>query len=829
MNINDFVKKHQLDRKGVISVAKKLGIKGAVYLKDDQNRILAEVKKYEAQIDTTSSKKEFMNSDLEKRNKELDQRENKIAENEKILKQFHEKILQEKNDLAKEKLKFESYKKSETNALKIKLSGDELNHTNNLESLKIKTLNNLNDDFITTTKVEYDKIKTKLDDVIQRERKLHEWQQEIDTTKTKLESEKTLFESQKEKLLSEHKQLLQNQKVIFNNDQEKEKVKIIEEANQKIKELYKDKEQEINKKTESLKELEEKLKNKKATLSAKEKSLESKGDEIYIKEKDRVNEELRNLQAKVDGFENANHQLREELSNAQEELDACKKYKGRNLPLELDEKQKELDRTKKSLADYIEQKNDLATEKEANARSYEQEKDVLLNDKEQLLSEVLEVTVLKNEKALLEDKVKSSENHLEFLQGENKDLNDRLNAIYSDGTEIEERIKDLKQKPYREIKLDTEIKITDEIKYLDGIQKNMKDYGLEYPKRLLYAFHTALKSADFSPLTVLSGVSGTGKSELPKLYSHFGGFNFLAEAVQPTWDSPSSMLGFYNTIDRKFDSTNILKFLVQTSQSKTENPFGLKESMNMILLDEMNLAHIELYFAEFLSKFELRRGSKGVNLDVQLGTGMNYGLPLDNNVLWLGTMNEDETTKSLSDKVLDRAFSINFPRPIDLKSRTKLKSLEEIKQFEYLNKNTWDGWIQKESLFIGDKTEILKNYHAIANKINEELAPTGRAIGHRVWQSMEFYMSNHPLVIQNIDNEQELNKNVKLAFEEQLVQKIMPKLRGIEVHGKEKDALVNIKDILNQKKFNIVEDFDLSMDNPYGQFIWNSANYLKED
>jgi len=93
---------------------------------------------------------------------------------------------------------------------------------------------------------------------------------------------------------------------------------------------------------------------------------------------------------------------------------------------------------------------------------------------------------------------------------------------------------------------------------------------------------------------------------------------------------------------------------------------------------------------------------------------------------------------------------------------------------------------------------------------------------------MEYYISNHPEVIQNVDND-EFSKKVKLAFEDQLVQKIMPKLRGIEVHGKEKDALMSIKDILNQNKFAITEDFELSMDNPYGQFIWNSANYLKED
>ena len=96
-------------------------------------------------------------------------------------------------------------------------------------------------------------------------------------------------------------------------------------------------------------------------------------------------------------------------------------------------------------------------------------------------------------------------------------------------------------------------------------------------------------------------------------------------------------------------------------------------------------------------------------------------------------------------------------------------------------------------------------------------------------QSMEYYINNHPEVIQNIGNDEELNKKTKLAFEEQLVQKIMPKLRGIEVHGEEKKTLDNIKEILNQNEFAVTEDFELAMDNPYGQFIWNSANYLKED
>ncbi len=61
------------------------------------------------------------------------------------------------------------------------------------------------------------------------------------------------------------------------------------------------------------------------------------------------------------------------------------------------------------------------------------------------------------------------------------------------------------------------------------------------------------------------------------------------------------------------------------------------------------------------------------------------------------------------------------------------------------------------------------------------------------------------------------------------MQKIMPKLRGIEIHGKEKESLKEIEDILYQNDFKITDDFKLAMKNPYDQFMWNSANYLKED
>ncbi|GAD89539.1 MULTISPECIES: hypothetical protein [Vibrio] len=372
-----------------------------------------------------------------------------------------------------------------------------------------------------------------------------------------------------------------------------------------------------------------------------------------------------------------------------------------------------------------------------------------------------------------------------------------------------------------------------ELEWLDHIRESCIDYGLRFPRRILHAFHTALKTSEWSPVTVLAGVSGTGKSELPRLYSHFGGVNFLSLSVQPNWDSQESMLGFFNSIDNKFDSQPVLNLLTQTQKRKSEEyPLGLKDAMNLVLMDEMNLAHVELYFAEFLSKLEQRRGCKGnevPNLEVKLGAGIqHYDLPLGRNVLWAGTMNQDETTKSLSDKVLDRGTVINFPRPTTLERRSKLKPLGEREAL--LSRKLWESWWCRESKFTDDQILPFKSF---IEEMNISLSMVGRALGHRVWQSIEYYMANYPDVQEAQRNNDDVNlaKAMKIAFEDQLVQKVMPKLRGIETRGKSKtECLEKIRAQLVSGDYSIVADFDWACsDINYGQFIWSSANYLKDD
>lgn len=415
----------------------------------------------------------------------------------------------------------------------------------------------------------------------------------------------------------------------------------------------------------------------------------------------------------------------------------------------------------------------------------------------------------------------------------------QISELYERNSERSARIKDIEVPVISSEKLPKltnkyNAKAASESEWLKNIQDKFDKYEFQIHPRLLKSFHTSLKSADMSPITVLAGVSGTGKSKLPNLYSHFGGLNFMNSPVQPNWDCQESMLGFFNTIDNKFDARDILKFLVQAQEDDNEN--SLKDYVNLVLLDEMNLAHIELYFAEFLSRLEERRDRSDENLPilpVNLGAGITpYPLKLSRNVLWVGTMNQDETTKTLSDKVLDRGIIINFPRPKELINITKRCSLEDeqFKQHEMLPIAVWKEWKKNEPL--GDAT--IEPYKNFIENMNDKLAVVGRSVGHRVWQSVVRYMENYPdvrLLREQGKSEQEFKSALDIAFEDQLVQKIMPKLRGIETRGvAKKDCLDEIAKLIsefsNEHNLKIAGDFKTACEIGEGQFFWSGAEYL---
>ena len=130
----------------------------------------------------------------------------------------------------------------------------------------------------------------------------------------------------------------------------------------------------------------------------------------------------------------------------------------------------------------------------------------------------------------------------------------------------------------------------------------------------------------------------------------------------------------------------------------------------------------------------------------------------------------------------------------------------------------------------------IRPYKASLEAINGHLENAGRALGHRVWQAIEQYMANHPdvrsahaLSEESEERRDELERALRIAFEDAVVQKVMPKLRGIETSGEARQrALDPIRGILDERGLDLVEDFDIACRGSYGTFVWKSARYLQQ-
>lgn len=228
----------------------------------------------------------------------------------------------------------------------------------------------------------------------------------------------------------------------------------------------------------------------------------------------------------------------------------------------------------------------------------------------------------------------------------------------------------------------------------------------------------------------------TAAAAIPPKVSEIGAVNDFTRRRLINWDSPQSLFGFFNSVDNRFNATELLRAMVQSQHSKNDESYkdglGFDDRVMLVLLDEMNLAYVELYFSDLLSKLELRRGDMNVpEIGIDIGAGIDpFKLKLGRNVLWAGTMNQDETTKSLSDKVIDRSNIITFPRPKILVSRHNVK-LAEARPL--LSLKAWDEW-QSATTDFGE-SQILP-YKELLQEMNLRLSKSGRALGHRVWQSI---------------------------------------------------------------------------------------------
>ncbi len=326
---------------------------------------------------------------------------------------------------------------------------------------------------------------------------------------------------------------------------------------------------------------------------------------------------------------------------------------------------------------------------------------------------------------------------------------------------------------------------TTEDDLLTEFEITLKDLGLRYPGQIIRAFHTALKVNDLSPLTVLSGLSGTGKSQLPRAYARFFGIHFLHVPVEPGWDSPQDILGFYDFVAERYRPTDRARALGRFDK-KFAQDIGIEpdrdwdERMLIILLDEMNLARTEYYFSEFLSRLEMRgprvngHGDWEDREDAQIAIDLPYAenerpkhLYVPHNVLWVGTLNEDETTQALSDKVLDRANSIRFapPEPGTLREHSAAPEHGVEEAAGYLPYKRWLEWSDRQTTVVAGAQQVDETLEELAKLMQS----AGRGFGYRIAQSIKAYIQRYP------------GQDWRIPMIDQINMRLLPKLAGSEM------------------------------------------------
>lgn len=180
-------------------------------------------------------------------------------------------------------------------------------------------------------------------------------------------------------------------------------------------------------------------------------------------------------------------------------------------------------------------------------------------------------------------------------------------------------------------------------------------YELEVMKQVFASFGAA-------KMLILQGISGTGKTSLPYAFGQFIENPSVICSVQPSWRDRTELFGYYNDFTKKYTETDFLKTLYEAHYY---------EDPRIVILDEMNIARVEYYFAEMLSILELPReeerfvtvvSSTAANDPALMKEGKIW---IPNNVWYVGTINNDDSTFAVADKVYDRAI------PIDLDDRAE--------------------------------------------------------------------------------------------------------------------------------------------------------------
>lgn len=363
---------------------------------------------------------------------------------------------------------------------------------------------------------------------------------------------------------------------------------------------------------------------------------------------------------------------------------------------------------------------------------------------------------------LTEEKKKGG-NELKTLE---KEKNRQVDALNEENQKLQKEIDEqntlIEELKSRKGNVTEFISYENEMQLIDVMAENARALNLIYNKNDLMAFHMSTKTSN---LTILEGMSGTGKSQLINLYAKTLGLDvdnrLKVIAVSPAWTDDSDILGYLdqNTMTYREANTGLVSFLAKAEKEP--------EKLHLICFDEMNLAKVEYYFAQFLSVLEnnadnriLTIYNKSVEDKVINREMCPAEIKLGKNLIFCGTINIDESTFRLSDKVLDRANMIclhkNDFENIPFSGDGRIKVFNGKIKFAELA-----GELSKK------ENDLLKELDKKLSDINPRFG-----IAFRVRTQINNYIAALP------DNTNEQRR--RSAMDSLIAHKILPKIRGTE-------------------------------------------------
>lgn len=336
-----------------------------------------------------------------------------------------------------------------------------------------------------------------------------------------------------------------------------------------------------------------------------------------------------------------------------------------------------------------------------------------------------------------------------------------------------------------------------EADFLKCFFSHVHQSGYVYTEKDLVNFHVAMKS---STLVILSGMSGTGKSKIVSLYGESLGLpseEIRMIPVRPSWTDDTDILGYLDTTTMLYRAADT--GLVDTLRAASKNP----DKLYLICFDEMNLARVEHYFSQFLSVLENPVGKRFLQLynpelEARVYNASEYPsrIELGKNLLFVGTVNLDESTFHFSDKVLDRANVIRFHRcsfaelkKCSLEAPPKQEALPTVSTTTYLSFEN----PEKRAISLTDQEiAFLSDLDALLDETK-----TDGGIGFRILRQIDDYLKNVPAGAVLTHQE---------AFDLQIAQRVLTKLRGSReqlqdlLDSSRKDNGKYLPDLLDQYK-----------------------------